>query len=959
MKVFALSILILGLAASGWAEAPVAIFAEPDFPYYIASPDVSPEFVRDCLAEAGIESQFINAAELGDPQAFQAGRFKVLAYVYGNTFPVAALANLRRFHAEGGSIVALGGVPFCHPCVQEEGRWVDKIEELGWEFVSHRQMGTGLWGEAADVEAVIHAPNDPLGLAWMPLPTPPGVMQFPRLGMTLEESRALGFDHLLGLSAEDVVIPVVSAVKGGVPVGHPVCIIEHRCAEFRGAVDVWAGGTWSPHLSLQQQQQLLVASCAYALERTGALTRTQRQEAMARVRERYVAPVTEAPSREGPFLLRANPPARRLVVFDAMGLNPDERLLALTLQGIVNRRQPRLYLLGEFQDLKWLKVLCQEGYETEPCDDLTALVDTFRKELTGAVVYDPAAPYTINLATMLAGVKGAAIATPELARQYGLPVVEDLRGRWGGAMEAYEWALETLWPHLDPRGVACMEPTWVAPRDYLVQFRLFTFWLDCQVSRSMPPDQALFLERLLAKMPPQGAVYGWWQQGDDGGIGEWRGVHLSSRYGKITVCTVGAYNLSVHAGLPLPNSLRQKPLRYGSLERKVYVTFLVSDGDNFSMNLYAVIERQWEQKMRGKVPVGWGICPTQMELTPAAVRYWYETASENDLFVAMDGLGYVYPDDYGFALGDPRFYYGEFLRQTGPYLRQLDLRHLWFLGGSSRAEQMARELPLEGLFGEYGVPAEQRQELFGATAALWADVNPWEKPWNDVASYVARIRERTPAVRPAFLFVGVNGFCIGPNEIAQILQALGPEYVAVRPDEFCHLFRQFHTLGVDPNPRPRPALDLTPPPLPGPYTRDDGTLVVREDDDGPDIGGWYTDPQGTQWVRKRLQVPLPKGATQATVYAFVRGEKGRRVTFRINGHEHTAWLETSSWAWATVQVPAAELRDGENEVWYTGNPEGRLQTAGDASADLDHSDYGGPDRWTSLSGELMCYLEVR
>jgi hypothetical protein len=164
----------------GWAAAPVAIFAEPDFPYFIASPEVSPEFVRDSLAEVGIESQFVKAAELGDPQAFQAGRYRVLAYVYGNTFPVAALSNLRRFHAEGGSLVALGGVPFCHPCVQdcEAGRWVDKIDELGWEFVSHEQMGTGLWGDVADVEAVIHAPDDPLGLAWMLLPTPPGIMQW-------------------------------------------------------------------------------------------------------------------------------------------------------------------------------------------------------------------------------------------------------------------------------------------------------------------------------------------------------------------------------------------------------------------------------------------------------------------------------------------------------------------------------------------------------------------------------------------------------------------------------------------------------------------------------------------------------------------------------------------------------------------------------------------------------------
>ena len=65
--------LLLGLLAVGsvaGAEAPVAIFSEADFPYYIASPDASPEFAAYCLREAGIEAQMVDANGLADADAF-------------------------------------------------------------------------------------------------------------------------------------------------------------------------------------------------------------------------------------------------------------------------------------------------------------------------------------------------------------------------------------------------------------------------------------------------------------------------------------------------------------------------------------------------------------------------------------------------------------------------------------------------------------------------------------------------------------------------------------------------------------------------------------------------------------------------------------------------------------------------------------------------------------------------
>ncbi|MBI2300040.1 MAG: hypothetical protein HYU66_14045 [Armatimonadetes bacterium] len=218
---------------------------------------------------------------------------------------------------------------------------------------------------------------------------------------------------------------------------------------------------------------------------------------------------------------------------------------------------------------------------------------------------------------------------------------------------------------------------------------------------------------------------------------------------------------------------------------------------------------------------------------------------------------------------------------------------------------------------------------------------------------------RTPVERPAFLMVGVNGFAVGPDQIAQILSQLGPDYVAVRPDELCELYRRWKRQGVDAHPAPRPALDLTPPPASATTRLEGGALIVAEHSERPAVVGWYTDPRGTAWVRKRLHLDPPAGAREATIKAFVRGRAGNHVTFRVNGAEHVAVLPGAKWMWVEIRVPATELKDGENEIWYTGNPGGRLFTGGDPSLNLGHSDYGAPGTWTPLGGELLITVDVR
>ena len=147
--------------------------------------------------------------------------------------------------------------------------------------------------------------------------------------------------------------------------------------------------------------------------------------------------------------------SRSLDVADMDGSSGDERLLFGTLQGVVNRERPRVYLIED----------ADEGNEAWPSTfavpqrrvaDPWTLVERYRDELRGMVVYDPAQPDSINVATTLAGLRDAVVASPELAARlsaapYDLPVLDDLRGRFESRIDAYRWQYEHLWPRTTHR----------------------------------------------------------------------------------------------------------------------------------------------------------------------------------------------------------------------------------------------------------------------------------------------------------------------------------------------------------------------------------------------------------------------------------------------------------------------------------------------------------------------------
>lgn len=152
------------------------------------------------------------------------------------------------------------------------------------------------------------------------------------------------------------------------------------------------------------------------------------------------------------------PKASFLDAADLTALTGDEQCLLVSLQGQVNRKQPRLYyfLSGDGSDQVWLNTLTvPHRVSTEPWEFLAK----YRSEIRGAVVYDVNVPDTVNVATAIASMRGGVICTADLAKSHQLNVIEDLTGEFANGMAAYQWAFDNLWPKMPQRILTAITPT--------------------------------------------------------------------------------------------------------------------------------------------------------------------------------------------------------------------------------------------------------------------------------------------------------------------------------------------------------------------------------------------------------------------------------------------------------------------------------------------------------------------
>ncbi len=505
---------------------------------------------------------------------------------------------------------------------------------------------------------------------------------------------------------------------------------------------------------------------------------------------------------------KSAPPASNLLVFDVSKQPPDWQLLLLSLQGIVNRTQPQIYLLFNSTDAFWLDWIRQRKWiqETQTVSRPQELLTRFRDKLKGMVITDPSLPATKNIATMVASVNDGIVVSPRLAKEMDLPVIADLRGKWQTNVEAYRWAFDNLWSRLNHHVLACSYPDHLELRDYLVQHKVFIFWLpgpiDGAKKYSSPNEEVRLMEELFAQMPVNIPVMSYPWAGKDVGIGEGPGVRLFAEFGKYLVGSINCSNLSVHSGIRVAE-FRQKPAPPPpTLQNKAYVSFIISDGDNLPVLTVSNFPQLWKQDVRGQFPIGWTISPSAHLLLPAVVDYYYSTAKPTDYFLAaVSGVGYTYPDSYGqrFREPDRQRIFDEFLDQTRVYMERSDLKDIWPMS-LSRPElirRYAERIPLlQSIFPDYGRRVSSYEDATYPTARnvpVFHGVTGWREEdtrEERVARMVAEVRSITSQERPAFLHLFVWNWGFDLPMLRDVLRGLGDEYVAVRPDHLAALYRQ-------------------------------------------------------------------------------------------------------------------------------------------------------------------------
>ncbi len=502
------------------------------------------------------------------------------------------------------------------------------------------------------------------------------------------------------------------------------------------------------------------------------------------------------------------PPGSRLDVVDLRDAPLNVQRAALSLAGLVNRRQPRLFLLLRDLDADWLSYLTSNELAGTSAATVS-LEAAFRKyadAYRGAVVPPDQSELFCgpNIATMAAAAYDLVIATADIAKQHGLPVRQDLRGRWCSIREAYRWIDTECAPRLRQDVAAVYSPDKWLLTDYLVARRVYTLWItgprDARKAGANTWDEIRLAYDRLAAMPLHAPVLGFGRHGLYRGLGESEVVEIVSRFAKYQMVTGSTPNLSVYSSLPA-SPLHQKrrtppPFR----PDRVYVAVIVSDGDNLNY-WYERFPKLWSDSARGTFPIGWSIGPSGLDVEPPFYRRIYARATENDCFVAaVSGLAYVYPEIYGDGYTRSRKLLDGFVQRTRVQMDRLDLRtiHIHHHGpyGELSNETLRRYAEVlgssqtDGMFVGYG-----RRSWFPAKHGKPQEVNGipilYAATIGSPTDAIDQIRQAARGARPAFLYAHLTPWRFKPTEWKHRFDALGPDYVLVTPEELGQFVRSW------------------------------------------------------------------------------------------------------------------------------------------------------------------------
>ncbi len=322
---------------------------------------------------------------------------------------------------------------------------------------------------------------------------------------------------------------------------------------------------------------------------------------------------------------------------DKAELPDEERVMFTSLQGLVNKEKPRMFLFERAQEgkYKWAEILNLSIKEISG-ENRFDLVKKYREVLKGVVLYDPQKNiHYANLASTIAGLDNLLPVTARIYEQLkqaqiDLPVVIDLtKLHYTRTTEIYDYLYAHYWNRCTHRLIVSQPPMRGYVRDLAVAAGCAVVWLDAREW-----SENIVLRKFLKTMcPGNSIVTGWFPE-------ERSGVGMTAEYGLSTIPSDFYENATVYGGLSHLISYPAVPKK-PELENKIYLAIFLSDGDNVQYCQHAM-SQLWDKQGRGNISINWTISPALVDFGPGLLNYYYETATSNDFFASgPSGLGYA------------------------------------------------------------------------------------------------------------------------------------------------------------------------------------------------------------------------------------------------------------------------------------------------------------------------------
>lgn len=490
-----------------------------------------------------------------------------------------------------------------------------------------------------------------------------------------------------------------------------------------------------------------------------------------------------------------------------------------TYQGIVNRDQPRLFLVRSQEDLFWLgEIEKRHGLQTVRLADPRDAFDDpqLRALCSGLIRYGKDdCEMAENVALTLAGLKQCAIFSgndnelAEMSRR-GFAVREDIRGRWKTNEEAQAWAFENLRPQCAPDVFAINRGGFKEAKgtDYMVQRKMFVLFLD--TTGAYIQDGATIQRACLASYAPTFA-YGFWSK-------EVPDIAVLSEYGH---CDAGdAPNISVFSHLPRPEAFAQKTIGelpvFDPAKTFIFISFSQGDSLNFcqTFNLRHLTERsasQPDKRVADRYPFGLMHSTLNYSTQPIVPAALYDLAAAPGQWFSAKGYGYANPttlEQFGFL--------DLYLKRSKEAMRQMGivdfmLNDRGVEGDPDRAivTKIARELQPRSIVMKHQLdPAEQFDDPLAMIDGVLLlpdpvfDLDDPDSPKQfDCALSLSRILES--AKKRQFFWVFLR-HTVTVSDLERLMDALAqnhPEIEILNPDVFIRF-----CLELARNPETAPAL---------------------------------------------------------------------------------------------------------------------------------------------------------